>query len=121
MSRISSTVTDLLQVHQDGLRRKQGAPVHHAQCHRREGDSQGILIHKMPLLLQILLFLQMLLLLQILLILLLLLLLLLPTPCSQVGDEAQRRVARGVEDLDFYIGDEAMNIGSSYAVKVSPS
>ena len=75
----------------------------------------------MPLLLQILLFLQMLLLLQILLILLLLLLLLLPTPCSQVGDEAQRRVARGVEDLDFYIGDEAMNIGSSYAVKVSPS
>ena len=53
--------------------------------------------------------------------LLLLLLLLLPTPCSQVGDEAQRRVARGVEDLDFYIGDEAMNIGSSYAVKVSPS
>ena len=38
---------------------------------------------------------------------------------AKVGDEAQRRVARGVEDLDFYIGDEAMNVGSPYAVKVS--
>ena len=37
---------------------------------------------------------------------------------AKVGDEAQRRVARGVEDLDFYIGDEAMNIGNPYAVKV---
>ena len=38
---------------------------------------------------------------------------------AKVGDEAQRRVARGVEDLDFYIGDEAMNIGNPYAVKVA--
>ena len=38
---------------------------------------------------------------------------------AKVGDEAQRRVARGVEDLDFYIGDEAMNIGNPYAVKVT--
>ena len=37
---------------------------------------------------------------------------------AKVGDEAQRRVARGVEDLDFYIGDEAMSVGSPYAVKV---
>ena len=37
---------------------------------------------------------------------------------AKVGDEASRRVARGVEDLDFYIGDEAMNIGNPYAVKV---
>jgi actin-related protein len=29
------------------------------------------------------------------------------------------KVARGVEDLDFYIGDEAMNIGNPYAVKVN--
>ena len=38
---------------------------------------------------------------------------------AKVGDEASRRVARGVEDLDFYIGDEAMNIGNPYAVKVT--
>ena len=38
---------------------------------------------------------------------------------AKVGDVAQRRVARGVEDLDFYIGDEAMNIGNPYAVKVT--
>lgn len=35
-----------------------------------------------------------------------------------VGDADSRRVGRGVEDLDFYIGDEAMNIGNPYAVKV---
>jgi len=34
-----------------------------------------------------------------------------------VGDADSRRVGRGVEDLDFYIGDEAMNIGNPYAVK----
>ena len=34
---------------------------------------------------------------------------------AQVG----KSVARGVEDLDFYIGDEAMNIGHPYAVKVN--
>jgi len=37
----------------------------------------------------------------------------------QVGDETQRRVTRGVEDLDFYIGDEAMEQKTPYAVKVS--
>ena len=34
----------------------------------------------------------------------------------QVGDE--RRATRGMEDLDFHIGDEAMNVGNPYAVKV---
>ena len=37
---------------------------------------------------------------------------------SQVGDEASRRVTRGVEDLDFFIGDEAMAQTTPYAVKV---
>ena len=38
---------------------------------------------------------------------------------SKVGDE--RRATRGMEDLDFHIGDEAMNVGNPYAVKVSNS
>nr|KAG5714615.1 hypothetical protein BaRGS_000103 [Batillaria attramentaria] len=33
-----------------------------------------------------------------------------------VGDQASRRLGKGVEDLDFYIGDEALN-APSYAVK----
>ena len=37
----------------------------------------------------------------------------------QVGDE--RRATRGMEDLDFHIGDEAMNVGNPYAVKVRHS
>ena len=37
---------------------------------------------------------------------------------AKVGDEASRRVTRGVEDLDFYIGDEAMKIGDPYTIKV---
>jgi len=36
---------------------------------------------------------------------------------AKVGDEASRRLTRGVEDLDFYIGDEAMD-ATGYAVKV---
>ena len=36
---------------------------------------------------------------------------------AKVGDEATRRLARGVEDLDFFIGDEAME-AKGYAVKV---
>ena len=36
---------------------------------------------------------------------------------AKVGDEATRRLARGVEDLDFFIGDEAMD-ATGYAVKV---
>ncbi|CAB4067794.1 ACTR3 [Lepeophtheirus salmonis] len=35
---------------------------------------------------------------------------------AKVGDEATRRLATGVEDLDFYIGDEALN-ATGYAVK----
>ncbi len=35
---------------------------------------------------------------------------------AKVGDDATRRLARGVEDLDFYIGDEAMD-ATGYAVK----
>ena len=34
----------------------------------------------------------------------------------QVGDDATRRLTRGVEDLDFFIGDEAMD-AKGYAVK----
>jgi hypothetical protein len=37
----------------------------------------------------------------------------------QVGDEAQRRLTRGVEDLDFFIGDEAMEQKNPYSIKVS--
>ena len=36
---------------------------------------------------------------------------------AKVGDEATRRLTRGVEDLDFYIGDEAMD-ATGYSVKV---
>ena len=36
---------------------------------------------------------------------------------AKVGDEATRRLTRGVEDLDFYIGDEAMD-ATGYLVKV---
>ena len=36
---------------------------------------------------------------------------------AKVGDNASRRLARGVEDLDFFIGDEAMD-ATGYAVKV---
>lgn len=35
---------------------------------------------------------------------------------SKVGDQAQRRLTRGVEDLDFFIGDEALE-QPSYSVK----
>ena len=37
---------------------------------------------------------------------------------ASVGDQAIRRLGKGVEDLDFFIGDEALN-APSYAVKVS--
>ena len=37
---------------------------------------------------------------------------------AKVGDDATRRLARGVEDLDFFIGDEAME-ATGYAVKVN--
>ena len=36
---------------------------------------------------------------------------------AKVGDDATRRLARGVEDLGFFIGDEAMD-AKGYAVKV---
>ena len=39
---------------------------------------------------------------------------------AKVGDQAIRRLGKGVEDLDFFIGDEALD-ATSYAVKVSPS
>jgi len=35
---------------------------------------------------------------------------------ATIGDKNQRRVLRGVEDLDFFIGDEALN-APTYAVK----
>lgn len=35
---------------------------------------------------------------------------------AKVGDQAIRRLGKGVEDLDFYIGDEAMD-ATNYAVK----
>jgi actin-related protein 3 len=35
-----------------------------------------------------------------------------------VGDQAARRIGNGVEDLDFFIGDEALE-ATNYAVKVS--
>lgn len=35
---------------------------------------------------------------------------------AKIGDQATRRLAKGVEDLDFYIGDEALD-ATSYAVK----
>lgn len=36
---------------------------------------------------------------------------------AKVGDQAIRRLGKGVEDLDFYIGDEAID-ATSYTVKV---
>ena len=38
---------------------------------------------------------------------------------ASVGDQNQKRLGKGVEDLDFFIGDEAIN-QPSYATKVSP-
>lgn len=35
---------------------------------------------------------------------------------AKVGDQAIRRLGKGVEDLDFYIGDEALD-STSYSVK----
>lgn len=37
---------------------------------------------------------------------------------AKVVDQAQRRVLRGVDDLDFFIGDEAID-KPTYATKVS--
>ena len=37
---------------------------------------------------------------------------------AQVGDQSIRRLGKGVEDLDFYIGDEALD-ATSYSVKAS--
>lgn len=37
---------------------------------------------------------------------------------ARVGDQNARRVTKGVEDLDFFIGDEAFD-SSGYSVKVS--
>jgi hypothetical protein len=37
---------------------------------------------------------------------------------AKVGDQAIRRLTKGVEDLDFFIGDEAFD-ATGYAVKVS--
>ena len=37
---------------------------------------------------------------------------------AKVGDQAIRRLGKGVEDLDFYIGDEALD-AANYTVKVS--
>lgn len=36
---------------------------------------------------------------------------------AKVGDQAQRRMTKGVDDLDFYIGDEAVD-KPSYSTKV---
>lgn len=36
---------------------------------------------------------------------------------AKVGDNSTRRVTKGIEDLDFYIGDEAFD-ATGYAVKV---
>ena len=36
---------------------------------------------------------------------------------ASVGDKSAKWLSKGVEDLDFYIGDEALN-ATSYAVKV---
>jgi actin-related protein 3 len=36
---------------------------------------------------------------------------------AKVGDQNSRRVTKGVEDLDFYIGDEAFE-NPGYSVKV---
>jgi actin-related protein 3 len=36
---------------------------------------------------------------------------------ARVGDQSSRRITKGVEDLDFYIGDEAFD-ATGYSVKV---
>lgn len=36
---------------------------------------------------------------------------------AKVGEQSTRRLAKGVEDLDFFIGDEAFD-ATGYAVKV---
>lgn len=36
---------------------------------------------------------------------------------ARVGDQSARRITKGVEDLDFYIGDEAFD-ATGYSVKV---
>jgi actin-related protein 3 len=36
---------------------------------------------------------------------------------AKVGDQASRRMARGIDDLDFFIGDEALD-ATGYSVKV---
>lgn len=36
---------------------------------------------------------------------------------ARVGDQSSRRVTKGVEDLDFFIGDEAFD-ATGYSVKV---
>lgn len=36
---------------------------------------------------------------------------------AKVGEQSSRRLAKGVEDLDFFIGDEAFG-ATGYAVKV---
>ena len=37
---------------------------------------------------------------------------------AKVGDQANRRMARGIDDLDFFIGDEALD-ATGYSVKVT--
>lgn len=37
---------------------------------------------------------------------------------AKVGDQSSRRLCKGVEDLDFYIGDEAFD-ATGYSIKVS--
>lgn len=36
---------------------------------------------------------------------------------ARVGDQSSKRMAKGVEDLDFFIGDEAFD-ATGYSVKV---
>ena len=36
---------------------------------------------------------------------------------ARIGDQATRRLGKGVEDLDFFIGDEAFD-ATGYAIKV---
>ena len=36
---------------------------------------------------------------------------------AKIGEQANRRLAKGVEDLDFFIGDEATD-AANYACKV---
>lgn len=36
---------------------------------------------------------------------------------ARVGDSAARRIGKGIDDLDFFIGDEAFEAGSGYSVK----